>query len=175
MHLMDSVGKISYIEAIINSNRELYEQIFLYQLENLKSPIPNIDFTTFEEFKKYMQRDMMCMMGIVSSKFKAQLGVIEKVQGGVDASIYDEEEDLMDNLCRDGTQYVDKDEEVEDDDDADGDQEDDDWVDCDDDDDDDDIDDDGDDRDVENDDDDDNDDVEGIAEKYRQILSRVGL
>jgi hypothetical protein len=170
MHLMDSVGKIPYIEAIINPNRELYEQIFLYQLEKMNFPIPNIDVTTFEEFKEYMQRDMMCMMGIVSANIKALLGVIEKVQGGVDASIYDEEEELMDNLCRDGTQYVDKDEEAEDDD-ADGDQEDDDWVDCGDDDDDD-IDDDGDGSDVEKDDDD---DEGGIAEQYGQFLSRVGL
>jgi hypothetical protein len=31
----------------------------------------------------------------------------------VDASRYDEEEDLMDNLCRDGTEYLDEDDEEE--------------------------------------------------------------
>eukprot|EP00596_Hydrurales_sp_CCMP1899_P010331 CAMPEP_0119047546 /NCGR_PEP_ID=MMETSP1177-20130426/53721_1 /TAXON_ID=2985 /ORGANISM="Ochromonas sp, Strain CCMP1899" /LENGTH=336 /DNA_ID=CAMNT_0007022277 /DNA_START=354 /DNA_END=1364 /DNA_ORIENTATION=- len=116
MHFMDSVGKIPYIETILNSNRELYEQIFLYQLEKMDFPISSIDVSTLEEFKAFMQRDMRSMMGICMAKHQAQEGVIEKVQGGVAASIYDEGEELMNNLCRDGSEYVDKDEEVEDDD-----------------------------------------------------------
>lgn len=162
---MNNGGEKPYIEAILNSDRKLYEQMFLYQLEKMES-IPVIkNITTFEEFKVYMQRDMKCMMGVLMAQCNAQEGIIAKFQGGADASIYDEEEELMDNLCRDGTKYVDIDEEVGDDD-VDGDQEDDDRVDCDDEDDDDDGNDDGHDSDESR---------EEIEEMYRQFLGRVGL
>jgi hypothetical protein len=73
MHFMDSVVGIPYIETILNSNRELYEQIFLYQLEKMDFPISNIDVSTLEEFKAFMQRDMRSMMGIIMAKHQVYI------------------------------------------------------------------------------------------------------
>jgi hypothetical protein len=98
---------------------------------------PDMDiYNTFDKFIEYLQTDMGLMIRTLNGQFTAIEGVIWKEQGGLDASMYDEEESLMDNLCRDGSKYVDEEENIhqsdsqEREDSDDDDDDDNDWVDC---------------------------------------------
>lgn len=75
-----------YLETIIESHRELYEKIMLYQLadtaKKLNFSYSNMDiYSTFDEFKEYLNEDMTHMMSVIGARFTAFEAVIDKVQG----------------------------------------------------------------------------------------------